>query len=447
MNSGNDSDVVSELFESDTIDQTSQNWKTITDCLEQMKWADNHCASPSPTPVANAQSSPHKQQSPPSQLTKYRKSDGDLHAANSNKNVDVQPIPQTAPILFSDKNEFKWEPKSHLRSNSAHNTGEPNQPLKPTENPFSVVPKNFSLVNTSQSNSNKNVHSHLESVVASNFLPFPLSNSSARNNQSASTSSISSGHSHFSESSSKQALSRKVSGSSVKELTVVYTKNPSPYSSNRSQNHNSNLRLKSTIEGNVAHTIRNSPGNLSENKTESLEEDEYTKVLLQHQCDRMNRLHSEFESKQQDLDTLMHSINQMNQQLVKKNARKHESAPALPALQSEINKLREENRRLEIDCSCMYREVDLYSKQGDSTREDFYSRYNRNSQQVSKQQNKNKIKSSTQQPHGYHGNSVMVTPLIDEFNDKKWRCKHCTFDNHYALENCEICEYRRDTVP
>jgi len=80
---------------------------------------------------------------------------------------------------------------------------------------------------------------------------------------------------------------------------------------------------------------------------------------------------------------------------------------------------------------------------GDNSREDFYSRYSRNSQ-VAKQQQKHKNKASSTKillP------SSQPPSTSDPDEDVKWRCRHCTFDNHSALENCEICEYRRDTHP
>uniref|UniRef100_H2YQZ3 Uncharacterized protein n=1 Tax=Ciona savignyi TaxID=51511 RepID=H2YQZ3_CIOSA len=105
-------------------------------------------------------------------------------------------------------------------------------------------------------------------------------------------------------------------------------------------------------------------------------DEDYTKALLQHQTDRMNRLRALYGSKKTELITLNGDISILEEKIQERN-RRYKSPSSVNSLQDEIGRLREVNRQLEIDCNCMYKEVDLFSRDGDSTREDFYSRYNR----------------------------------------------------------------------
>nr|XP_026690565.1 TGF-beta-activated kinase 1 and MAP3K7-binding protein 2-like [Ciona intestinalis] len=165
-------------------------------------------------------------------------------------------------------------------------------------------------------------------------------------------------------------------------------------------------------------------------------DDDYTNALLQHQTERMNRLRAEYNAKKCELENLGGDVSHLEEKVQQRNLR-HKSPSSL---QVEIGRLREINRQLEIDCNCMYKEVDLFSKDGDNTREDFYSRYNRPAS-VKPQQTKQR-KASLRQFTSVQDLPPPPPPPPDD--EPKWRCSHCTFDNHAALNKCEMCEFPRE---
>lgn len=551
MSATGDNDLVSDInrgLSNVTDDDAQKQWKTICDCLEQMQWAGDHCGSPSPTPINNltqsiAPASAQKNTAAPTvaTLNKYRKSDGDLHSSDSSLQFSAVNPPQSAPVLFEGAGEFNWDYnsggiKSHLRSKSAQNTDISN-PIKanfynPHQNPvmnhdqrresdtkpYVVFPKahpargdadhdmymrnmpqGFSGANPKSGNSGSFAnHSHNESYLnlksSPSLLPYQATDSPAKSYIQRTLY-------------SKQSLE----GSELQHqpiLSNTYQIKDSRASQISKMHHGPLQHGQGNVDflnQNISYLSSNPLSYDQSKSSDHPDEDEkgYTKVLLQHQRDRMNRLQSEFEMKKHELNTLLHDINSMEKELEQRNLR-YKAVPVLPSLRLEIAKLREENRQLEIDCNCMYKEVDLYARDGDSTRDDFYSRYNRPAQ-MAKQQGKHKSKGLQQvvqqQPSSllpststHHHNHQRISPLpssatshhhhhhhhhhptgslsstaaattaavrsatpadpsevsnggVDPDDDVKWRCKHCTFDNHSALENCEICEYRRDTHP
>ncbi|CAK8672839.1 unnamed protein product [Clavelina lepadiformis] len=110
---------------------------------------------------------------------------------------------------------------------------------------------------------------------------------------------------------------------------------------------------------------------------ESYDDQDYTKALLQHQNERMARLQAEFQAKEKELTLLVADIKDLETRVIQRNNTRYKIPSSLATLQTDVARLREINRKLEIDCNCMHKEVDLFSRDGDSTREDFYSRYNR----------------------------------------------------------------------
>ena len=225
MNKTSDNnDLVSEfrLYDEElggvTEDENQNPWKTISDCLKQMQWTDGHCGSPSPTPVNSQPVTPvsaQQQQQQPQQsqqqqghsvatpFTKYRKSDGDLHAIHTGVHLKAQAVmnpPQSAPVVFEGggggssggggNGEFMWDSshpvvKSHLRSKSAQNV-DPNltyavRSLALNKDTGAEASRSSLLISNRSADGSSSEH---ESFVRNSLL---LSNKSALANNSGTT--------------------------------------------------------------------------------------------------------------------------------------------------------------------------------------------------------------------------------------------------------------------
>jgi len=390
MNQTDNTDLVSELFNDNIVstasDESKKQWETICDCLEQMEWTGSHCPSPSPSPSNPVVISK------PTSFVKCRKSDGDIHLMHPNISQQIlNPPPQSAPIIFERGKEFNWNPEnmisSHLNSRSIRNSDNTNQNISNFSNNQS--PKIPSIYSPGYNQSSivgdmfVNNQSHSNFVLkpvqtALNQTDKPLIDIPQSSSASTSFSNLVSTSNSFTspsyiknlyqiptgENQRKQAIPINIPpNKEVSELVKASsfaqtsTKTPIPINKSLLTFSNENISYK---EPNQLGFNRIQPQNT--NRIED-EENGYTRVLLEHQQDRMKRLQNEFNLKKKHLKTLLLDIQQMEQVLSQRNLR-YKPVSVLSSLQQEISKLREENRRLEVDCNCMYKRVDFYSRDG-----------------------------------------------------------------------------------
>lgn len=170
--------------------------------------------------------------------------------------------------------------------------------------------------------------------------------------------------------------------------------------------------------------------------TSTYDDQEYTKVLLQHQHERMERLRRELKSKKELLHSLTMNVGKMENEVFQK---KKEKTSTLTL--NDVTKLRDENRQIEIDCNCMIKEVESLSKSGSDV-------INKNFHEFIIKRNSVKNKS-------WQANDALpppplppppVPPPVEGEEEGKWSCSYCTFLNHAALNKCEMCEYRRENL-
>ncbi|XP_028809056.1 TGF-beta-activated kinase 1 and MAP3K7-binding protein 2 isoform X1 [Denticeps clupeoides] len=89
----------------------------------------------------------------------------------------------------------------------------------------------------------------------------------------------------------------------------------------------------------------------------------YTQALLVHQKARMERLWHELEVKKKKLEKLKEEVNQMENDLTQRRLQRSNSISQIPSIE-EMQKLRYNNRMLQIDIDCLTKEIDLLQTRG-----------------------------------------------------------------------------------
>ncbi|CAL8117009.1 unnamed protein product [Orchesella dallaii] len=162
--------------------------------------------------------------------------------------------------------------------------------------------------------------------------------------------------------------------------------------------------------------------------------------LLSAQTERKDKLRTAIQDRKHLLSKLQTEIAQLRSQL--------QLNPF-----SELEKLKQENQRLRIECDFMAREVDLYENGSvplGETSEEFYQGINPG-QSVDAlfgiTNNRRKIGNAPpprppppkflQSPDATTNNPAGRSP------DGEWRCSMCTFQNHRDLDFCEQCQMVR----
>lgn len=170
----------------------------------------------------------------------------------------------------------------------------------------------------------------------------------------------------------------------------------------------------------------------------SNDDEEYTKVLLQHQRDRMERLGKELNTKKDLLYLLTDNVKELDER--KSLRQRNDTMPSnMPTLR-DINRLRKENLQMEINCNCMIKEIDSLSKSGPSINHNFHD-------SIGKRGPNTKIPLPIHPDLPSPPLPPPPDPPVPEPDTNKWHCSYCTFLNHAALNKCEICEYRREPLP
>lgn len=162
--------------------------------------------------------------------------------------------------------------------------------------------------------------------------------------------------------------------------------------------------------------------------------DDMTQALLTHQRQRYELLHRTYAQQLELLHQLRREVEGKEAILIRKHL-----LEISPAHMEELQRLRRENRTLDVECHCLLNEVDLYSR-GEVplgvTDEHFYRRLNPG-------------QSVPVPPSGAAAAQVpAASPRLgtvlseDEENQdgNRWKCSKCTFLNHPALDKCEVCE-------
>ncbi|XP_023241789.1 TGF-beta-activated kinase 1 and MAP3K7-binding protein 2-like [Centruroides sculpturatus] len=169
---------------------------------------------------------------------------------------------------------------------------------------------------------------------------------------------------------------------------------------------------------------------VKENKVEKA----YEKALIDHQKMQLQMLHFELYKHKQFSYALRKDVNLLEERLQGK--RRNEFINM-----EEIQKLREENMQLRVDCKCLTLEVDMQQKgqmRLGVVDEGFYKNIftgppipNLNSEK------KLNLTPAASKGNRYEGDD-------DEDNQSnKWNCSICTYANHPALDLCEMCFHSR----
>lgn len=169
------------------------------------------------------------------------------------------------------------------------------------------------------------------------------------------------------------------------------------------------------------------------------DDQEYTKALLQHQQDRMQRLQKELEAKKELLESLNATVAVKEKESC--GLRNEGLSKSMPTPE-DIRALRLKNREMEIECNCMIQEVDMVSSSGHPSMEGNFHDY------IIKKVPSTRKRHVPTDPLPSPPLPPPPDPPVDpgergEEEDRKWSCKYCTFLNHSALDKCEVCEYRR----
>ncbi|GBN48394.1 TGF-beta-activated kinase 1 and MAP3K7-binding protein 2 [Araneus ventricosus] len=159
---------------------------------------------------------------------------------------------------------------------------------------------------------------------------------------------------------------------------------------------------------------------------------DYILAVKNHQKVRLNLVQEELSKEKAVCSNLKFEVNKLEQEITRKqHAEKNSFSYA-----EMLKKLKEENRKLALECNNLIMEYDLCSKDQtpiSATDEDFYSNIftgpNDGLTCVSGKRTKD-----TTQPQDKSKSSS------EDDENSSWKCKSCTFVNHPALEKCEMCE-------
>ncbi|XP_013415460.1 TGF-beta-activated kinase 1 and MAP3K7-binding protein 3 [Lingula anatina] len=208
------------------------------------------------------------------------------------------------------------------------------------------------------------------------------------------------------------------------------------------------------------------PGENLFNRQQSSPEDGYLQALVLHQKARHQRLEKELEPLQQRLICLRKEIDNMETNLQKQRSRaRRNSFPTF----DDLSKLREQNRKMQIDVEVYAREIDIHQVPlgivDPVEQQNFYGNMGSTGPQgpfahqtqhtaLSRVQSDIRRLPISEAPSVVPPSSSSIpsptTPLVtqpqqaqQEEEEAQWSCSACTFLNHPALDKCECCEMPR----
>lgn len=199
--------------------------------------------------------------------------------------------------------------------------------------------------------------------------------------------------------------------------------------------------IHSPIFGSTASPISTDTIMPSSPHVKKYDDQEYTKALLQHQRERMERLQKELEAKKKLLFSLSATLTEKETEVLER--RNEKILPKMPTL-NDVIRLREVNLQMEIDCNCMIKEVELVSKSGNSFGVNFHEHISRKTIPGASMKKKPSNTSGHDDLPSPPLPPPPVPPPLEHEEETKWSCKYCTFLNHAALNKCEMCDYRRE---
>ncbi|XP_035206475.1 mitogen-activated protein kinase kinase kinase 7-interacting protein 3 homolog isoform X2 [Stegodyphus dumicola] len=170
---------------------------------------------------------------------------------------------------------------------------------------------------------------------------------------------------------------------------------------------------------------------------------DYIQAVKNHQIAQLNMVIEELKKEKELSAILKAEVNRMEQDVIQRRMKKTSFPYA-----EELKKLREENRKLRVECNCLLMEVDVCSPGQiplGMTDEDFYKNiFTGPNGTVASSSNQVR---KTSNPESSSTQAKQASPLDDEDDDEKnrWKCKKCTFANHPALEKCEMCELPKNS--
>ncbi|GIX96137.1 TGF-beta-activated kinase 1 and MAP3K7-binding protein 2 [Caerostris darwini] len=165
----------------------------------------------------------------------------------------------------------------------------------------------------------------------------------------------------------------------------------------------------------------------------------YIMDVKKHQKARLDLVQEELNKEKTICSNLKFMVNKLEQKVALKREKKDSFS------YTELNKLKDENRKLILECNDLIMEYDLTTNEQiplGMTDEDFYSNIFTGPNDGLKCQSnhgKNKKRLSLLQDV-----TTKSLPSDDENNKNPWKCDKCSFDNYPDLQNCEICELPKD---
>ncbi|XP_055943860.1 TGF-beta-activated kinase 1 and MAP3K7-binding protein 2-like isoform X2 [Argiope bruennichi] len=156
----------------------------------------------------------------------------------------------------------------------------------------------------------------------------------------------------------------------------------------------------------------------------------YILDVKNHQKARLNSVQEELNKEKAICSDLKFEINKLEQEIER---RQHAEKNSFSYAEM-LKKLKEENRKLALECNNLIMEYDLCSKDQtpiSATDEDFYSNiFTGPNDGLTCKSGKSKK----------HDSQSQDKSKSEDDENSSWKCKSCTFVNHPALEKCEMCE-------
>lgn len=184
----------------------------------------------------------------------------------------------------------------------------------------------------------------------------------------------------------------------------------------------------------------------NQNKGNVYDELAYTQALLLHQRSRLEVLQKVLNEERKILSKMKMEVNTMEEHLLQRKL----NLTAISNM-TDVQNLREENRRLRVECHCLSMEVDFFLKGRaplGETDEDFYKNIFtgplgpippvRNTENLNNQA----LSASSTFQEDKKDDKTEVQNIEEK---DVWKCSKCTFANHPALNKCEMCEMTRTT--
>lgn len=163
--------------------------------------------------------------------------------------------------------------------------------------------------------------------------------------------------------------------------------------------------------------------------------DDMTQALLTHQRQRYELLQRTYAQQLEVLQQLRREVEAKETQLITKTL-----LDVTPTHVDELQRLRRENRTLDVECHCLLSEVDLYSR-GEvplgATDEHFYRRLNPGQTVPVVPPSATSTVAPAPPAASLHS---LLSEDEENQDDNRWKCSKCTFLNHPALDKCEVCE-------